>query len=505
MPYERFHKSFIAPLGGVNYSLPSNLKPDLFWYTLNDMQCLNGVTMPGPPYLVIATPAIAGAFIVKIYSYIKNPTTEFFILASDTKVYTYVPGTNTLTDITGAAVLTANYWSMTTFNGVLYMANEIEGVYKWDGTGNIAIIAAAPAASFITFFHEHLVALGNGTDKKAINWSNEFDDATWVPAATNDAGGFSFTDTDDNVCAYILGDNLIVYRRNSITMISYIGGDLVYLNKPLIEGAGAIGQNAVLVLPGRHIVLGSKFFFEYSGGDSINRDVGMAINPVVYQGQIDPGTSLFGIIAAGGSNGVLNIPSQSSAFWFYYTGDTNMMYHNYDTGVWSSPIMVTTDEIISAMNDSGSTSIKNYFASQSQVLQFAPEATDNSSGMTDCLAETRDIFLGQGAIDDNGEAINLPLDTIFTTESIDLEFNPVDLAPASAEVASIYIGYKNDLSAAYTWVTNSLGVIPAGTVQRLHWPVRVTGRWIRLRYVIPNHTQVFIAGFQINFFPNGNR
>jgi Tol biopolymer transport system component len=92
----------------------------------------------------------------------------------------------TFTDITGAAALTGGYFSFTqsvdsASNQIILMSNDTDGMYKWTGTGNIAAIAAAPAARVVTLYQNYTVGI---VQPNQIHFSEYQDPDTW-PGATN--------------------------------------------------------------------------------------------------------------------------------------------------------------------------------------------------------------------------------------------------------------------------------------------------------------------------------
>lgn len=68
------------------------------------------------------------------------------------------------TDITGGAALSGTYWSFTQYinasnEQTIILANATDGLYTWNGSGNITKPAAAPAAPmFVSAYQGHLIA-----------------------------------------------------------------------------------------------------------------------------------------------------------------------------------------------------------------------------------------------------------------------------------------------------------------------------------------------------------
>lgn len=90
------------------------------------------------------------------------------------------------TDITGAAALSGDYFSFVqavdaSNAQIIVFSNPTDGTYKWDGTGNIANIAAGPNARSLSLYQNHMMA---AVSPNQLHFSEYQDPDTW-PGGTN--------------------------------------------------------------------------------------------------------------------------------------------------------------------------------------------------------------------------------------------------------------------------------------------------------------------------------
>jgi len=124
--------------------------------------------------------------------------------------------------------------------------------------------------------------LTGGFDQTFL-WGAEGSDSVWTALATNDAGEFDLKDSPgQGVALYRLGNDLIAYKDDSITPITFVGGNEVFGRRQAIDKIGLLGQFALANLGTHHIGMSDREFFKYDGGSLADTDIGEPIRNTVY-------------------------------------------------------------------------------------------------------------------------------------------------------------------------------------------------------------------------------
>jgi len=109
--------------------------------------------------------------------------------------------------------------------------------------------------------------------------------ATWVPAATNQAGEAVLPGGGEIIDGAALGEDFLVYKRYGSYRMSYVGGNYVMSVEPMFKGWGAFSQNCIAEHGGKHYV--------FTGDDIIVTD-GQRWESALYakaRSQISAGTN----------------------------------------------------------------------------------------------------------------------------------------------------------------------------------------------------------------------
>ena len=96
----------------------------------------------------------------------------------------------------------------------------------------------------------------------------------WDDTGTGGAGHVLLLDTSDfNVRMALMGEMLIVYQKNSIWGMVYVGGNLTFDPRVLVQSVGLLAPGLLLSYRNAHYFVGSDFnVYEYFGGGVI-RDI----------------------------------------------------------------------------------------------------------------------------------------------------------------------------------------------------------------------------------------
>jgi hypothetical protein len=159
--------------------------------------------------------------------------------------------------------------SLPILNGVAVHNNGLDAPMYWPG---------APASPFLELpdwpagvtckrmvAHKfHLFALDldepGGVFQNKVKWSDAAEPGTipdtWTPAADNEAGDVELADSQGRVqTAATLRDSLLIYKRNAVYLVDYVGGVQVYAFRTLFKNVGALTRRAVAVTERGHLVV----------------------------------------------------------------------------------------------------------------------------------------------------------------------------------------------------------------------------------------------------------
>ena len=185
----------------------------------------------------------------------------------------YVVQTSVHTDITHAGTQQSqtdiSRLSLELLNNVPVFNNALDEPMYWDGqvTSNFVDLpgwTAGETCRFLVPHRFHLFAFA--IDRAAGYFPNEiyWSDAAapgnvpsaWTPAATNEAGSTSLSDTPGElVSAKNLRSSLAIYKNGSTHLADYIGGEEVFAFRTLFSQAGALTRHSVADINGAHLVV----------------------------------------------------------------------------------------------------------------------------------------------------------------------------------------------------------------------------------------------------------
>lgn len=151
-------------------------------------------------------------------------------------------------------------------NGVPVYSNGSDEPVYWAGANliNLPGWTATESCQFLAVFRFHLFAMNisgpGGTFPNLVKWSAAAAPGTvpssWTPAATNEAGSVELADSPGAVlCAYPLRDSLVFYKRSSMYIAQYAGGNNIFNFRKVQSASGALTPNSVCDINGQHLVV----------------------------------------------------------------------------------------------------------------------------------------------------------------------------------------------------------------------------------------------------------
>ena len=184
-------------------------------------------------------------------------TNYWLVMDASGEIYSIQPGTLTKIDGGLLSPVSAPWrWSSAFINGIPILNNTQDEPHYWPFSGDIAPLpgwTATESAGFVAVLKFHVFAMNisgpSGDFPNLVKWSAATEPgsvpSTWVPAPDNDAGAVELADSPGAIiCAYPLGDSLLIYKRTAIYQARF-GGANVFSFRKVSSSLGALTPRAV--------------------------------------------------------------------------------------------------------------------------------------------------------------------------------------------------------------------------------------------------------------------
>ena len=169
----------------------------------------------------------------------------------------------------------ATIWSLENWGEYLLAMSPDDGkLYEWqlDTATNASLISNAPTdcTGMMVTEERFVVCFGAGGDPRKVQWSDQEDNTTWTPAATNQAGDINIQ-TNGTILTGLRtrGQSVILTTEDCHTM-TYQGPPFVYGLERVGTSCGVISARAAASVDSGVIWMGQRGFFAYSGGSVQN-------------------------------------------------------------------------------------------------------------------------------------------------------------------------------------------------------------------------------------------
>ena len=167
-------------------------------------------------------------------------------------------------------------WSLDVWGEDLVACRVNGAIYLWDasvGTGTrAAVLTNSPtSARFVVISNpdRHVVAFGahDGTFQDYMNvaWSDQEDNTTWTPAATNTAGDFRVKIGTKLVTAVSTQDTILVLTDDAAYQQYFQGPPFTFGFRSVGTSCGALSQNSLVDIAGIPHWVGIENFFQFTG------------------------------------------------------------------------------------------------------------------------------------------------------------------------------------------------------------------------------------------------
>jgi hypothetical protein len=494
---------------------------------LEQLRVHRGVVFNFPGWSSILASGAVGAFGTMIHEFTSLSGASTLLVAGPDKVYTYSPITKTVTDVSGALTFNATRtdpWWPFFFNDSLYFTQKNDGLNKWGG-GTVTAIPSAPKARVggVIAAHLCLFNVNDGTDHpQRFQWASEATDNDWVEAPNNDAGAFDIVEGGDiGIGALPIQDDMVLYKEQAIIQIAFIGGNEVFGRRYSIHNVGLLGTYAVQDIGGEHIFMGHDTFYRYSGGN-VTDDVGLKIKDRVYPIMNFTRRARIRSVYIQQTREVLFMfpsilnPEQPDADkCVIYNVHDQAWYGPFDircsmAGVTTRDSAIVVDDVTDIV-DEVSIIVNQYptgVAEQPRTLftddvgnlmEIGLAQSANGEPITRTM-ESGDQYLGAMTTDQNGAPSAILPEAVFQVAEVNLEFNYLE----PNKRYDLWVGFRMSLQTPIQYA-GPFGIRGSQTSGRIKQPMRVTGRWFRVRIVIPSSRRMVLAGYQYGYNVVGRR
>jgi hypothetical protein len=172
--------------------------------------------------------------------------------------------------LSAAGILDASTWVLDNWGEYLVACRSDEGsIYEWDlgASTRAAIITNAPTNNnaIIVTSERFLFALGAGGNGRKVQWSDQEDNTTWTPAATNQAGDYELATSGNLVCGERTRYGTLLLTTTDAHLAVYQGPPFIYGFERIGFGCGVISSQASVSLDNGAVWMGDGAFYLFDG------------------------------------------------------------------------------------------------------------------------------------------------------------------------------------------------------------------------------------------------
>jgi hypothetical protein len=258
----------LKPIRGVTYDIPAHEVGPEFYTSCQNVNFRNGFAerIRGTRSIYGTLPSAAH----RALNAQMGGTNWWLIMGASTVHALETSNSYDITPVGGLTAVSAPWeWSAGLLNGVPVLNNGKDAPMYWDGSGSSDLVTlpdwpASTVCKQMVPFRFHLVALDidgpSGHFESQVKWSDAAEPgaipASWTPSASNEAGDAQLSDTPGPIMTAVpLRDSLLIYKRNSVYSMDYVGGTAVFQIRGLLTSTGALTRHSVCEVDGRHFVV----------------------------------------------------------------------------------------------------------------------------------------------------------------------------------------------------------------------------------------------------------
>lgn len=167
----------------------------------------------------------------------------------------------------------AGHWKFVTWGEWMVATNGSNRVQIRKGTGNFADLQQGGAtplafdrARLIGRLGPHFLVANIPGGPNEIRWCSDDNIEEWTVGEATTAGDFTVRDADSEFVAMEpFADRLLLYTRDNVYMISYIGAPFIFGVLPVLNGIGAWGPSSVITVGRQHYGWGPSGVWQTDG------------------------------------------------------------------------------------------------------------------------------------------------------------------------------------------------------------------------------------------------
>lgn len=208
-------------------------------------------------------------------------------------------------------------WSLDNWGEYLLAMTADDGkLYEWQlNTSNDAVaVTNAPTGNKAMFVTEErfVMLLGAGGNPRKVQWSDQEDNTSWTPSATNQAGDFELQTTGTIMCGVRMKGRSLILTDNDAHTATYQGAPYVYGFERVGTACGVASRKTLLAIDEGAFWMGKQAFFMFDG--SVAKELPCEVSDYVFddinQDQI---TKAFAV----------HNSQFGEIWWFYPSGGSN--------------------------------------------------------------------------------------------------------------------------------------------------------------------------------------
>lgn len=129
---------------------------------------------------------------------------------------------------------------------IFTLGMDNRGIYRYMPGSGTALLPNAPTALGVVKKQNQLMAIGTGSTRRGVHWSDADDITDWTASETNLAGRLTIEELATPIRAYArLGQNIAIYSEDQMALVFWTGAPFYYGQRVALDGIGAVGKMAV--------------------------------------------------------------------------------------------------------------------------------------------------------------------------------------------------------------------------------------------------------------------
>ena len=190
------------------------------------------------------------------------------------------PTTIDVTRVSGAYTGTDDdLWHFVQFGNTLFATNGVDPVQYMasisdpaskfvdlDTVSDIATVDADFTCKLLSATGAFILALNTHNLDSEYIWCSEDSQLNWVPSAGNSARDIQIRELNSDIVAVVdMGKLRILYGRDQLRVLGFVGSPFYFSDEHLLDGIGAVGKYSVTAVGRKHYGFGSNGLFVMDG------------------------------------------------------------------------------------------------------------------------------------------------------------------------------------------------------------------------------------------------